>query len=733
MAEVKVKVKQFFNNQISKYNVNCESLYKVLEQYPKDIVNIVMVFYKRGDNKSYYLLTRMYGPAFDGEAAKRDLSYSEKNELESLFKRMELFLNYTVKQIEKGAKPEDLKKIFRKASDEEILELLKEDTVADVNTVIFDLDNFMKTNNLTEDTLSNILDFHDNSAERIAYKRKHGINCSKMKAEDICHTLFIDNNILKRYIKNVEKNLPNLLNKAKEVEDSLKVLGYNEEVKKTDKHIKPTEDKKTENNPTHESQASAEPIKKDKTGKIIGNNRPNKRFVYFFATTDMTEDEIKKLEDKVIEIAFLLKDVWKTAFDTMRKYFGDDLRGTFTGSMDPEDFGRYSGLKDKIRELQHLEMEDIIKSFYEAGEEKTKEVVIGNKGPVKKFVFFFAPIGMDEENVKELEDKVIKIAFLLKDTYKQSFELMVNCFGSDLRGCYLGTFTNKDYNRYKGLIHKIKELKVLDLDEIEIKLEQEKEAKEKRRREAPQKPLDPDKLIGNRGPIKKFVNLFATNGMSEKEKAEILDEAVEMAFYLRDHKGKKIGFNAAAHFFGEDLRQEYVGKLDTKIYPAANNFAYEVNCHIHWKKKSEQEKVERLHNYEVKLEYLDSLIHFETTINKKSPLDIAHELDVPIHIVLMSLINNITHYDIASIIKYIVTRRQEYIETLLNSDYFKPLMDELTLIEKNLIYLKLLSVSNKDITDEYISNMLGITIEDIESYEIYSDDEAKKLLSLYLK
>ena len=101
--------------------------------------------------------------------------------------------------------------------------------------------------------------------------------------------------------------------------------------------------------------------------------------------------------------------------------------------------------------------------------------------------------------------------------------------------------------------------------------------------------------------------------------------------------------------------------------------------------------------------------------------------------VLTSLIDNIEIYDVNKLVLYIATNYPTYIAMLLSSNYFAPYLKELTLKEQKLIYLKLLALSNSDITDSIIADTLGLSIEDVKEYQIMSKYDEINALNLVLK
>ena len=60
-------------------------------------------------------------------------------------------------------------------------------------------------------------------------------------------------------------------------------------------------------------------------------------------------------------------------------------------------------------------------------------------------------------------------------------------------------------------------------------------------------------------------------------------------------------------------------------------------------------------------------------------------------------------------------------------------MSTVTKIEQELIYLKLVQKRNPNLTDEIISSILNLPLEDIHSYEIMIKDDELNSFNQYIK
>ena len=564
------------------------------------------------------------------------------------------------------------------------------------------------------------------------------------------------------------------------------------------------------------------PQKEYDPNQVIGNKTKIKKFVNYFATYGIKEEEMKPLEDKVIKIAFLLKDFYTNGFETLVKYYGEDLRTTYVGKIDRPDFGSFRALIQKISNYQHMKIEDIKKEIEEQKKARTEKQkkeynpddIIGNRKKEKKFIYYFATHGMDEEETKKLEDKVIKIAFLLKDSWNTSFEKMTKYFGNDLRQKFTGSIPLEDRCTLKSFRNQIKEYQTMNMKDIKKDIQKPKHMR-KSRKEKPPKDCNPNQIIGNRNADKKLVYYFATHGM-DKDKVKALEDKIVITARLYEESNTNY-FNILTKYFGKDLRQEYIGLIDPEDRPILKNSIallrkdlnkpkdaiignskekkkfinyfitqdmdakkikvledkvvaiglllkkvesrkkeYEITSsyfgedlrraytgkfnsvhstyiqsfkkHIKTYLHMPMEEIKKVLSikeepYQLQLEYIDSVIHYQITVNGYTPELIQEEYNIPIDVIIKSCISNITHYDVEALAKYIVQEHPEYIDALLKSSYFTALMENLTLVEKNLIYLKLLSITNKAITVEFMASMLNLSAEDVINYKITNQNE----------
>ena len=89
---------------------------------------------------------------------------------------------------------------------------------------------------------------------------------------------------------------------------------------------------------------------------------------------------------------------------------------------------------------------------------------------------------------------------------------------------------------------------------------------------------------------------------------------------------------------------------------------------------------------------------------------------------------------IPQVIEIMITRDSNNVNRILNESYLKEFMLSLTAEEKIYIQLKLQSYADPSLTDEVIANWVGLTVQDVEQYEIVTPyDELNQLNQLIKK
>lgn len=84
-------------------------------------------------------------------------------------------------------------------------------------------------------------------------------------------------------------------------------------------------------------------------------------------------------------------------------------------------------------------------------------------------------------------------------------------------------------------------------------------------------------------------------------------------------------------------------------------------------------------------------------------------------------------------IQTLLENEGEFIADVLQREPFKTFMSTVTKIEQELIYLKLVQTKNPTLTDEMISYILNLPLEDIHSYEIMTKEDEFNSFNQYIK
>ena len=84
-------------------------------------------------------------------------------------------------------------------------------------------------------------------------------------------------------------------------------------------------------------------------------------------------------------------------------------------------------------------------------------------------------------------------------------------------------------------------------------------------------------------------------------------------------------------------------------------------------------------------------------------------------------------------IQSVLEKHFDVVEEVLQVEPYKTLMDTVTEIEQELIYLKLVQRKCPSLTDEKISRITNIPLKEIHSYEIMTKKDVLNSLNQYIK
>lgn len=145
-----------------------------------------------------------------------------------------------------------------------------------------------------------------------------------------------------------------------------------------------------------------------------------------------------------------------------------------------------------------------------------------------------------------------------------------------------------------------------------------------------------------------------------------------------------------------------------------------------------EENISQADFLESNISYMDSLILklYNASYTRE---EIKNILSIDDDTLIDSYINHLNLFDdINSILDFILIYHPNRIKDILQSNYYASFMENLTEKEQEIIYLKLLSKTNSTFTDEMISILTEIPLEEIQDYQIMTKDDSFNKLNEYL-
>lgn len=253
-----------------------------------------------------------------------------------------------------------------------------------------------------------------------------------------------------------------------------------------------------------------------------------------------------------------------------------------------------------------------------------------------------------------------------------------------------------------------------------------------------------------------FFEYFYDDSINKIEKQELDIKITEI---LETKKGLKC-YSSLVAVYGEDykaLQSNYDKKENTGIIFLVKTIKNELNKFFEKKQSvvietgeanilsaNDSEIIEQSNevidvieyakkcNEDINLSYLDSLmlkLHNESFDEN----EIVKILTISENDIVDFYIRNLHLFDLEYVLDYILNNHLDRIKNLLESDYFLPFREQLTKKEQELIYLKLLSKINKDLTDDVISIITDLPINEVIEYEIMTKDDTFNSLNEYIK
>lgn len=405
-----------------------QNLFQIFEKYNKKIINFTINLFEDKENiKS--LLTREYGPFFDGTMAKKDLSRDESIELVKILKKMEILLQYvSIKEktisLEKIANEllflSDEQKVgyannFLKQFQSEPLPYIK-NRKKKVVTVKDKIDDILiqmqqQKEQIDEEFLKLISSKYDNNMKEMILIT-FGIGKSQMlSTEEILKQYHLDANTYYCFLSKVFKDFSKyILNpKIKTIKNS------------------------------HEAQ-----------GKRCKNNLKRlEKFATYFYEENMSIEE-KEIIDQKVAIAINIIDKTTLYYQTFRKVY--DEKGIYLGSqntLDNNERSRLQGFKKRIKSII---------SIYTLEELQNPNQ---NFSKLKKTKLRFFPTYFYEENmpIEEINQKVKYAISIVKNfspiEYEAYFKIYDNNEYLIENPKNIDSKDNSNFNNFKHNVYSI--------------------------------------------------------------------------------------------------------------------------------------------------------------------------------------------------------------------------------------------------------------------------------------
>ena len=211
-----------------------------------------------------------------------------------------------------------------------------------------------------------------------------------------------------------------------------------------------------------------------------------------------------------------------------------------------------------------------------------------------------------------------------------------------------------------------------------------------------------------------FIAYFISPNMSEEMRNKTKEQVDEI---LKEINKENIYYKIGLKLYGEDLKelQENV-KLSQPETVSFNSFIQVIKI-----------KLQSIENNNLnfrKNKFIDETASPNRYVNGKE-VDSAS---------LLSAIQNLEFLENKEeVIELVLTDYPMYFNQLLHSAYFHILFDILTKQEGELVYLKLLQRVGVKFTDEEISKITGLTLEEISTYQIMTKEDTLNQINQYIK
>ncbi len=658
-----------------KYNLSVKSIYELLGKYDKEIVKMVLDISKITEPNSISLLIRKYGPNFEGTDYD-NLTYVERSRIDNILSRIEKKIELAIYFLENGKTMQYVNNFLKKADDTAILNAFSSIKNNKSNmTSLKSISQIKEKYNVTDAILKLAIDFNEEDIENKIFNYTFGFTVTKKSPKQICELLELNFYSYNKYLNSILEKLPNLINRAKE---------YNK--------------LSSEVNSEHKNFQM-------NTSKNTNTKKVKSTFFEYFYDESTSEEEKEKIKEFVIKLLNQKKNT--LGYALLIKRYGIDYCSLNENIVfNKEENGRLNSLRQNIRiELKKVKKEEKnpLKNF----EIKLNNNTISNKpSTITSFFEYFYTDDMSKEQKEELKNSI----FIYLENRKNSlgYTALIKKFGTNYETYNNISLTRQENNNLSALRQSIR-----------------KEVIDKK-----------DKSISNKTKRKvknTFYEYFYEENMSEKSKIDLENNVKSI---LEDYKHLK-GYSVIIELFSNDLKTK---NNDMKFNKQKAAMYFIINKIKDRLQKINEEKTLTISN-ESKIEpqkeslpnslnYIDTIIYKLTNMGY-SIGQIVSITGINMLDILISYVRNINYYHIDFVIDMILTYNPGYLFDLLNSDYFVNLLNEITPIEKQLIYYLILLKNNK-MSIESISELTGLTVEDISNYQIYSKEDKYIELNNYI-
>ncbi len=228
-------------------------------------------------------------------------------------------------------------------------------------------------------------------------------------------------------------------------------------------------------------------------------------------------------------------------------------------------------------------------------------------------------------------------------------------------------------------------------------------------------------VVKKRRPLQ-FVNIFTTYDTPKQEREWIKQQVLA---FLETIPKSNLYYQVGEKLYGRNLLEEYNSLELTNT--EKSQFTYLVNMvrnHLQQElvrvQKARDGLVEKIVVVQETEEIEETVIEQEFTPEKTATITSNSSF---------SRIEK-EAYEFTTIS---LENRTKYIEEVLQSEPIKSFMETLTELEQELIYLKLVQKENPSLTDDVISHLTNIPVEDIKNYEIHSKEDMYNSINQYIK